>query len=320
MTDAVDSFCPHCGTEHQPEDSFCRGCGAKLEPTTATAAARSSTGTPSAARESSAAGADALEATREAVDRKRWVLPAAIFGLMLVGVLAVLAIGGVFSGPDDSEGQLSSERKEVRPALVAFMTRRDELFKLQRRYIRVMSDANEKLDDYKREDRTYKAENKRIEEEFADEFDQCAKIADLPCPTPDYPDPPKVPSVAKQARALRSVSDDLGALTAQVQSQTPSKELQVAETQLLSATEKLSDEASHNADVLDEAVTAAQGNDVGAVNRGKLRTIRALTALPAIKQMNRALIILIDRLRLPRTQYDVPGGRDLDDTDSSTAT
>ena len=127
-------------------------------------------------------------------------------------------------------------------------------------------------------------------------------------------------SVAKQARALRNVSDDLGALTAQVQSQTPSKDLQVAETQLLSATEKLADEASHNADVLDEAVTAAQGNDVGAVNRGKLRTIRALTALPAMKQMNRALIVLIDRLRLPRTQYDIPGGRDLDDADSSTAT
>jgi hypothetical protein len=69
--------------------------------------------------------------------------------------------------------------------------------------------------------------------------------------------------------------------------------------------------------VLDEAVEPAQEESVGTMEKGKLRTLRSGSALPAIRQLNVAAVEVIDLLELRRLDHDVPGGRDLDPADHS---
>lgn len=313
-------FCPHCGKPTAEEDAFCRVCGTDLRVGTSGAAA--SDGETQPDEESREAEVEQPAAPDPAPvaggpRRRRWPLVVLIVGLMAAGVVAVLAIGGVFSSSGDDQDALGEERARLRPQLTVIMRERDAFFVQQRRYIQAMGDANTTLNAWRREDRETTAESKRINEEFADEFDACARFVDVPCPSPEYPDPVKVPSVSAEARRLRRVDARLQEASARLSSTTPQPELRVLHAQLLASIAALRDEAAHNADVLDEAVTPAQGDDPGRVERGKLKTLRRLTALPSIRQMNRAAVALIDGLRLPRSQFDVPGGRDLDDGDSS---
>ncbi|MGB1583750.1 MAG: hypothetical protein ACPHCI_08165, partial [Solirubrobacterales bacterium] len=49
----------------------------------------------------------------------------------------------------------------------------------------------------------------------------------------------------------------------------------------------------------------------------KARALRSDTALPAIKQMNKASVVLIEDMGLSVKSFDVPGGRDIDANDHS---
>jgi hypothetical protein len=95
------------------------------------------------------------------------------------------------------------------------------------------------------------------------------------------------------------------------------RDVAMVHTQLMASVDALEEEAGHNADVLDEAVTAAEGEGYGELDAGKIKTLRDDGALPAIRQLNRAAVNVIDRYKLPIASYDVPGGRDLDAVDHS---
>ncbi len=181
-----------------------------------------------------------------------------------------------------------------------------------------MRSTTRRLRTYRREERDFSAATKRIEEEFADEFDACGRFTDVPCPSPDYPDPPKVPSLNEEIKELRAVSEALGSMQAEVSSRRPPDELSVLQTQLITAIESLKDTAEHNADVLAEAIVEPEGEGGGGFNKGKISTLRKEEALPSIRALNRTAIGLIRRMGLPLDSYDVPGGRDRDPKDAST--
>jgi hypothetical protein len=236
--------------------------------------------------------------------------------LALVAAGAVVVASGVLDrGDDDGASEL---RSQVKPDFDIAMRDRDRLFQLERAYLASYADAQEKVADYRRDDREFKAESKRIEEEFADEFDACLRFSAVACPNPEYPDPPEVPSFNKETKNIRAAASDLQNLEAELRARVPDSELTGFHTQMLAAVESLVEEAEHNADVLDEAAEPAEGEGTGALNRGKLRTLRDESALPAIRQMNRQAVDLIRRLDVDPAAYDVQGGRDVDPADHST--
>jgi hypothetical protein len=304
--DTTDAqFCPGCGNRAGADDQFCRRCGHRLDAEPARAAAA-----PPKRRGRRRAGLIAL----------------ALTALAAGSAALVVVLGGALDSDDDAEaaaaakGRLTAQRARVQPAFDDLMNRRDELFAQERRHLAAMNGAQEKIRRYRREDREYKAEYKRIDEEFADEWDQCLRFSAIPCPDPEYPDIPEVPGFAKQTKQLRAVVEQLDELRAGLASVQPSDELRVLHTQLLASVDELKDESAHNADVLDEAADPAEeGEGVGTLDKGKLRTLRRASALPAIRQLNLAAVAVITELRLPKLEYDVPGGRDLDAADHSDA-
>lgn len=299
------SFCPSCGKPAASGDRFCRHCGARLDDTAPPA------GVSGEAREEGAAPAARPW-------RRRLALIGAFAALALAaGAVAFLIVRGGGDGEADAAAALATERERVTPQFDELMQRRDSFFTLERRYLAALGDAREALADYRRKDRDYAAEVKRIDDEFADEFDECYRYTAVPCPSPDYPDVPAVPSVSKQTRAMRTTARRLGSLRAELTSTTPLPRLRVLYDQLMASIDALKDEADHNADVLDEAVTPAKGDATGTVDNGRLRTLREDEALPSIKEMNRAAVDVVKRLELPLTRYDLPGGRDLDSDDHS---
>jgi hypothetical protein len=123
--------------------------------------------------------------------------------------------------------------------------------------------------------------------------------------------------LSDETEQLRKAAADLDEQQSELANVAPRADLRVLHTQLLAAVAALQDEANHNADVLDEAVEPAEGESVGRLNSGKLRTMREETALPDVRQMNRAAMKVVTVLQLDRTDYDVPGGRDVDSDDHS---
>ena len=85
------------------------------------------------------------------------------------------------------------------------MDARDEFLAAERDYRSAMRSAQRTLRDYRRADRDYEAESKRIQEEFADEFDECRRF-DVPCPDPDYPTAPKIPGFSQPPRTSARAS------------------------------------------------------------------------------------------------------------------
>ena len=73
-------------------------------------------------------------------------------------------------------------------------------------------------------------------------------------------------------------------------------------TQLLASIGALKDESSHNADVLDEAAEPAEGDNVGTLYKGKLRTLHKGSALPAIRQLNLAATAVVDEVQLRKAR------------------
>jgi hypothetical protein len=304
-------FCPACGQTIEPADRFCRSCGHSLSDEVSVDPA----GPATSASEAGIAAAKTRQ-RRPVV----WLVPLVLV-LAAATALAVLAVGGALSdgGADAAAREraaLAAKRSAAKPEFDRLMEHRDTLFGQERRYLSAMTDVRSAIKRYRSEDADFKAENKRIQEEFADEFDQCFRTG-LPCPEPEYPDVPKVPSFGTQTKKLRAVAGKLLELRATLDSITARQSLRVLHTQLLASVSALNSEAEHNADVLDEAVAPPEGEDSGTLDKGKLRTLRSASALPAIRQLNAAASDVIDALQLPKHAYDVPGGRDFDSDDHS---
>jgi hypothetical protein len=134
------------------------------------------------------------------------LITVAFLALAAASAALVLVLGGAFGTSDESKeaqaakGRLAAMRARVQPGFDDLMNRRDAFFGQERRHLAAMSGAREKITRYRREERDYTAESKRIDEEFADEWDLCSRFTAVPCPDPDYPEFPEV------HRALRGSS------------------------------------------------------------------------------------------------------------------
>jgi hypothetical protein len=298
-------FCPECGSTVGASAKFCGNCGQALP-------AHSEVHPPQFV-----SSPDSADAPRPRRRGRAALIALALIGLALAAAAGVIVASGVLSG-EDSAADLRSKTKGP---FDSAMRNRDQLFQLERTYLTAYGRAQEKIADYRRKDREVRDETKRIEEEFADEFDACLRFAAVSCPNPTYPDPVVVPSFSKETKEIRQVATDLSDLDAELRTEVANAELRAFHAQLLAAVEALTDEAEHNADVLDEAVKPPENeDDTGSLDRGKIRTLREDAALPAMRQMNRQALEVIRDLDVDRSVYDVPGGRDLDPQDHSSAT
>lgn len=309
MTEETTSgFCPQCGAAAAGNDRFCRNCGAAL--------AEDET---DAAPSSKDDGGGAQEGEAPAATRRRGpVIAGAALLAAICAAAAVLATGGAFSSDDAPPDPRAELRAQLAGAISREMTWRDGFFASERRYRLAMRDVNKSLGRYRNALKDYKATSKRIQEEFADEFDMCYRTS-IPCPDPDYPDEPKAPSLAEEAKELRAVATDLEQLSTKVLGVSVPARLRLLHAQLLASIDGLKDAAAHNADVLSEAITEPEGDSgTGHVDNGKLETMRPGGKLPAVRAMNRAVIDLLRATGIPVSRYDVPGGRDLDPDDAST--
>ena len=318
MTTTTTAFCPSCGKQAAADDRYCRACGHALIDDLASGA--------SADRDTAGADMAGEQHPPATGGRKRRGRTALLgLGLMLLAIAvaaAVVLFSGVLDDANDAPSatqRAAGERATMKPGFDQIMRSRDDLFKYERAYLNAYNAAREKITDYRREDRKVTEEQQRIDDEFADEFDACVRFTDVPCPDPTYPDPPKLPSFSTETKRIRAASTDLRELSAELKARTPSPALAGLQSQLLASVDALEEEASHNADVLDEAINPSEGEGVGSLDKGKLKTLRSDDALPAIRQLNRAADQIVTRLRLDRQAYDIPMGRDLDPNDHSNA-
>lgn len=289
-----DHFCPDCGHSTAPDDQFCRRCGA------------------------------ALGEQPDAAGHKRRRGPVVIAVLALVAcagaATAVLAAGGVLGGDEDpADRALVDPRAALRAQLAApfqkQMDIRDEFFAAEREYRAAMRSARRTLREYRRADRDYKAELKQISDEFADEFDECTRF-NIPCPDPDYPEPPKVPSFKEQIKDLKRSAKQLSALQATASSLQAPERLASLQAQLVTAVTMLRETAEHNADVLSEAIEEPEYEAAGQLDKGKLETLRNQD-MPSVRALNAGALEIVRDLGLDLSRYDLPGGRDIDTKDSS---
>lgn len=287
-----ERFCPQCGQPTGAGDRFCRSCGQALH------------GDSNGDTQPSGGGPARLLLT----------------GIALLLVAAAVAVGVLFAtGVFDTGG----EDEETRPSAAAVravsreMELRDAFYKAERAYAEAFAAAGAELKRYRRQDREFKATTKRIDEEFADEFDECFRFAAVPCPEPDYPDPPRVPSFNAHTKKMRAASQSFEELRAELTAIQPRPVVVPLHAQLVSAVEAIKSEVDHNADVFDEAVDAPGEEMSAAIDSGKIKTLRRGTALPVIRQMNLAAIRAVRRIGRSLRAYDLPGGRDLDPDDHS---
>lgn len=301
---AGERFCPQCGHPTGAQDRFCWNCGKALHSDPVGDGPAHGVGSPTADGQPSGRGPVRVVLT----------------GVALVLIAAAVAVGvlfatGVFdTGGEDVETELSAAA--VR-AVSREMELRDEFYKAERAYAEAFAAAGTELRRYRRQDREFKATSKRIEEEFADEFDECLRFAAVPCPEPDYPDPPRVPSFNAHTKEMRAASQSFEELRAELTAIQPKPIVVALHAQLVSAVEAIKSEVDHNADVFDQAVQAPGEEVSAAIDNGKIKTLRRGTALPAIRQMNLAAVRAVRRIGRPLRAYDVPGGRDLDPDDHS---
>ena len=306
------AFCPQCGSGGTASDRFCRDCG--------TALAHGESPAPEA------------EGTAHPRNRRRAIVAGGLLALAAAAAAGAVIVSGTIASNADDE-QRAEKRAEKRAAQVRsekaravaagdfneLMRDRDRFFTAERSYRAALADGNRKVRAYRKEQAAYLADNKRIQEEFADEFDACSRYVDVECPDPTYPDAPEVPGISRETKRLRAAASDWEELRAQVVNASPPAELRTFHTQMLEAIDTLKANAEHNSDVFDEAVTEGEGGEEGSgnVDQGKLKTLRQTSGLPAIREMNRAALETVKRLQLPLADYDLRGGRDLDPSDSS---
>jgi hypothetical protein len=300
-------FCSQCGGSAPVGDLFCRNCGTALAETAA----------PPWVPDPGANGGGDRTPPDQAVPApsargRKLIVGAGLAALAVAVAVGVLLAGGVVSLGGDS-GPNPAQKRTVQTAMVD----RDEFFKAERAYLGAYGLALTELRRYLREESEFKAENKRIEEEFADEFDACYRYYDIDCPEPDYPDQPKAPNFSPETKDIRAAAQDFEQLRVSLSSASPRGNAGRLRAQLIASVEAVKSEADHNADVLDEAVEPADGEAPGGIDKGKIKTLRKESALPAIQEMNRTAVRALRAVGLSLTRFDVPGGRDLDANDHS---
>lgn len=305
---ADTQFCPSCGASVGVSDAFCRKCGAPLAETPP--------------EEEATSGRRGLFETI----RRRNVLLVLVGLVLLLGggaaVAALTVVGSETSASEKAEARQQALFERIGDPFHQVMRSRDTFFVSERGYLAAMRDAQRTIRKYLARSDAVDAEIKRIDNASEPQRQLCNDYPDYyPCPDPDYPSYPQVPDVDPQVEKLRAVSRQMDQVRADAVAIDPPNELSVMHAQLLAAIDALRADATHNADVLTEAVTAGSPGyeGGGTVDRVKLRTLRGETALPAIRQLNRAALKLIGMLSLSVSDYDVPGGRDLDPADHSDA-
>lgn len=295
-------FCPNCGAVIGHSDHFCRSCGTSLDDGEATS-------------------------DKPRGSRRTWI--------PLVAILVVAAlVGGAWAAismnkADDQDARAAAEAEKARAAAAAQskehaeevagfraeMRARDDVLTTERLYLRPFRAAQVKVRSYQRDLKAAQADTKRIEQEFADEFDACSRYTDVECPDPDYPEYPDAPVLENETKSMRKAAKRMSALRARLSSQPAMPVFRPFRSQLIDGLQELQSEANHNADVLDQAVTTGEGGS--GLDEGKIRTLRRGEAEPMIQELNRTALTHIKRLRLSRMDFDVPGGRDIEPGDHS---
>jgi hypothetical protein len=304
-------FCASCGTKRGAADRFCSSCGASLSLDEGSDSASS---TPEA-------GAEQVSSTR------RRVLAVGGLGAAVVAVvLGLVFVLGIFStGPSVAQrhqSALVASRLRLLPPFQNAMQQRTQFFTDERSFLSAMADANQKIAGYKEHKLSVEAQDKQIEAAYSAQQSACsAAFSTTPCPNPTYPKVPSAPEVHGDISRLRSAVGRLTNLKAEVLAVSPPSELKVFYAQFESAIGTLLANAQADADTLQQGITEPeQGTEsIGSVEEQRLGTLQPDQAVPAIRIMNREAVKLIDQMSLQISQYDVPGGTDIDPTDHSTA-
>jgi hypothetical protein len=316
VTEDTTGYCPSCGASAGAADRYCRACGQGLD-------ARTESSAPMANGAATKSDSTAERAPRRS---RRWVAVGAVSIVALAAAGVALITTGTFqtseSGPTHAQvvaHRLERTRARLLPQLRDAASQRTAFFVSERMFLGAMADAKGKVRRYLRQVAANAAESKRITEINQPAMDACASQP-VPCPDPTYPTDPPAPDVSGNVRRLRNTSSRLNALHAQVLNVTAQPELKVMYTQFQAAIEALASDATANADTLTKAVTPADSNQEtsGSVDASQIDTLRDESAVPAIRQMNHALVREIHQLKLAISDYDVPGGSDADPSDHST--
>ncbi len=309
MTTPGTGFCPQCGGATGTGDAFCRECGVSMT---------------TAADESMSSAQDEPSLVTMVPQRQHWLTKRrALWG----GIAAFILVAGVgtavalLSGGDGEKStpklSLSAvARKQYGTALAARMADRDRFFTLERNVLSPISQADAKMLQYDTATKDYQAESQRITDSNASAYANCSQFY-VPCPSPSYPDSPVGPNLASETLLLRKAAADLRELSAKLGARTVPRALAVFDDQLRSATDLLAAQAEFDADVLTKTSYTYEGGV--SVDTQEFATMKRDAALAAIQQMNRAVLAILKRLALEPQDFDVPGGRDIDPSDHSTA-
>jgi hypothetical protein len=317
VTQDTTGYCPSCGTSVGEADRFCRACGQGLDPHAASSIPLA---------DGIATDSDGSAQRAPARRSRRWAAVAAVTIVALVAAGVALIATGTFqtakAGPTKAQvvaQRLERTRARLLPQLRDAASQRTAFFVSERTFLSAMADSRGKVHRYLRQVAANAAESKRITEINQPAMDACT-TQPVPCPDPTYPTDPPAPDVSGDVHRLRNASSRLNVLHAQVLNVTPQPELKVMYTQFQAAIEALVSDVTANADTLTKAVTPPDANQEtsGGVDASQINTLRDESAIPAIRQMNNALVREIHQLKLAIAEYDVPGGSDADPSDHST--
>jgi hypothetical protein len=313
MATPETQFCTHCGSSVGASDLFCRRCGTRT----------------GEAEANSGASTDESASARRGLRRRKVLLPLFASSALVVAIAAVAGFTVLSSSEEATaaekqqaaaakqQAQLDVLRARLRPPYEAIMQLRTSYFSAERQYLAGMSDARRSLRTYKQRLAQYQAETTAIERANEAQWELCRTYAEVDCPNPTYPDYPQAPDLDSNVEKIRAAARRLDQIEADLVGVDQPAELTVLAAQLRAAIESLNGDATHNADVLVEAVATGEGGEY--VDARKIKTLHEQTALPAIRQMNREAARIIKVMGLRLVDYDVPGGHDADQADHSTA-
>jgi hypothetical protein len=214
---------------------------------------------------------------------------------------------------EEARERTRQQRIALRKPARSLLHDRDQFFTFERQVVAATKSAETKVYFFRTAETQYEDEVQRINDANEPGFALCRTYFDVPCPDPFYPDAPRAPEFTLEVQQLRSTATSLSQLQAKLESATPETELRALWSLLRTSVSRLSEEATHNADVLSEV----RDSDYTLAD-GKVGTLRRDGAVPAIGEMNRAAIAGLRAAALPVEDFDVPGGRDIDPSDHST--
>jgi hypothetical protein len=325
-------WCPSCGSAVELEDSFCRSCGRALGASPSATAPRH--------EQDEADVPEAVASHQIAADqgsgrsrRNRWLVAGAI--VILVVAIAAVAVVTLSKSQISPEASAAAKQRRAeiaqRQAFVALKARlygpftaamgqRTKFFIAEASFLDATRDANTKVKKYQAESQKVEAEDKQIQNANSGLESACREpYSSVPCPNPTYPEAPSAPAVKEDVANLHRAVTDLSSLNAEVLAGTPQPELRTFYAQMQAAITALTTDAQANANILSEGVTEPTNGSHGYLEEKKLATIHPENGLPSVKLMNHQAVALIRMLHLDITQYDVPGGTDVNPTDHSVA-